>query len=179
MSNPFQSGLRKLIPATLIYGRYKDQVLMLHRNLRDAKADAHAGKWNGLGGKLELEEDPRAGAKREFKEETGWDLPIEAFVAKGVIQFPNFRADRGEDWLVFIFEAWVSEPRANLKCDEGTLAWIDAREVMGLNLWPGDRLFLPQVLTGDSVIGSVSYEKGLVVRSWVQTLASPSSEMRE
>jgi 8-oxo-dGTP diphosphatase len=27
-------------------------------------------------------------------------------------------------------------------CDEGDLVWIDKADVLSLNLWPGDRIFL-------------------------------------
>jgi 8-oxo-dGTP diphosphatase len=42
------------------------QVLMIHRNTR--KDDQHFGKYNGLGGKLEANEDVAAGMRREIME---------------------------------------------------------------------------------------------------------------
>ena len=40
-----------MILATLCYLKHNNSTLMLHRTKR--KDDIHAGKWNGLGGKLE------------------------------------------------------------------------------------------------------------------------------
>src|SRR3546814_1373892 len=54
------------IVATLGYVLSPDgrQVLMLHRNAR--ADDHHLGKYNGLGGKIEPDEDVLAGMRREI-----------------------------------------------------------------------------------------------------------------
>ena len=59
------------ILATLGYVFSPDgrRVLMIHRNARPE--DAHFGKYNGLGGKLEPGEDVVAGLRREIREEAG------------------------------------------------------------------------------------------------------------
>ena len=97
--NAFEAGTRKVIPAVLIYLRRGDSVLMLHRNARDASADFHSGKWNGLGGKCDPDESPLETAKRELQEESGLDLPLESFHSLGVVQFPNFKPKKHEDWI--------------------------------------------------------------------------------
>src|SRR4051812_2814241 len=98
--NAFETGERKVIPAVLIYAWRGDEVLMIRRD-SGRPGDYHAGKWNGLGGKLELDESPVEGARRELREEAGLDLPESAFRALGSIQFPNFKAHKKEDWVVF------------------------------------------------------------------------------
>src|SRR6188768_3039539 len=59
------------ILATLGYVLSPDRtkVLLVHRNAR--ADDAHLGKYNGLGGKLERDEDVVAGMRREIREEAG------------------------------------------------------------------------------------------------------------
>jgi len=59
------------ILATLGYVLSPDRqrVLMIHRNARDD--DQHLGKYNGLGGKLEVNEDVAAGMRREIREGAG------------------------------------------------------------------------------------------------------------
>ena len=59
------------ILATLGYVLSSDgkHVLLIHRNRRSD--DAHFGKYNGLGGKLEAGEDVVAGMCREIREEAG------------------------------------------------------------------------------------------------------------
>jgi 8-oxo-dGTP diphosphatase len=57
------------ILATLGYVKSPDgqRVLMIHRNARND--DHHLGKYNGLGGKLEANEDAASGMCREIREE--------------------------------------------------------------------------------------------------------------
>src|SRR5947209_2614287 len=47
----------------------RQRVLLIHRNRRPE--DAHFGKYNGLGGKLEAGEDVVTGMCREIREESG------------------------------------------------------------------------------------------------------------
>ena len=61
------------------------------------------GKWNGLGGKCEPDESPLEAAIREFKEESGLVLEPGAVKPLGVLQFPNFKPAKHEDWMVFVF----------------------------------------------------------------------------
>ena len=55
--------------ATLCYIRKGGSTLMIHRIKK--QNDMHAGKWNGLGGKLEPGESPEECAIREIHEELG------------------------------------------------------------------------------------------------------------
>jgi 8-oxo-dGTP diphosphatase len=167
--NAFESGIRKAIPATLIYARRGDRILMVHRNARSQEQDDHSGKWNGLGGKCEPDESPIEGARRELEEESGLRLDERAFTALGVIQFPNFKPHRSEDWIVFVFTAQVPDSfelpaRSN---SEGQLHWVKESEILGLNLWPGDRHFIPYVLRKQGFVGSIWYRDGQVARHWI------------
>lgn len=169
--NPFESGSRKVIPAVLVYARHGDGVLMIHRD--GATPDYHAGRWNGLGGKLEADESPRAGACREFLEESGVELPEGAFRPVGTLQFPNFKAHKNEDWLVFVFTVDLDgDQSASIqgKCREGSLHWIPESDLLELNLWPGDRQFLPLVTRGTPFIGTIWYDGPKVKRSWIERL---------
>ncbi|HUP56236.1 MAG TPA: NUDIX domain-containing protein, partial [Bdellovibrionota bacterium] len=113
MPNPFEAGTRKVIPAVLVYAFDGLRVLLIHRVAPDRADDYHAGKWNGLGGKLELDESPLEGARRELREESGLDLPLDRFRALGTLQFPNFKAHKAEDWVVFVFRAEVRPDEAS------------------------------------------------------------------
>jgi 8-oxo-dGTP diphosphatase len=121
--------------ATLCYLRRDGQTLMVHR-VKKAN-DMHAGKWNGLGGKLEAGETPEECAVREIYEEAG-------FVArnpqlKGILTFPAF--DDFEDWYVFVYVVTDFEG-VLIDSPEGDLRWIDNEELSSLNLWEGDATFL-------------------------------------
>ena len=173
--NVFESGSRKLIPSTLIYVRHRGRVLMIHRNSAGSgRLDFHEGKWNGLGGKCEADESPLVAAQRELREESGLDLPVTQFKSAGVIQFPLFKPHKNEDWLVFLFTVDLQElSHASLSTQnkEGSLHWIKDSDILKLNLWPGDRLFVPQVLQGNSLVGTIWYENSQVKSSWIQVLS--------
>lgn len=134
------------IVATLGYVLSPDRrrVLMIHRNARPG--DHHLGKYNGLGGKLEADEDVVAGMRREILEEAG--ITCDALALRGTISWPGF-GKHGEDWLGFVFvvtrhggEPFASNP-------EGTLEWVEVDRLLELPLWEGDRHFLPLVFDED------------------------------
>jgi 8-oxo-dGTP diphosphatase len=127
---------RGLKLATLGYVRRDGRTLMLYRNRKPG--DYHAGKWNGLGGKFEPGESPEECLKREVLEESG--LTVLGCRLNGFLTFPTF--DGTDDWYVFVFT--VTETSGELsESPEGELHWIADADLPGLNLWPGDRLFLP------------------------------------
>ncbi len=122
--------------ATLCYVRRDGETLMVHRNKK--ANDMHLGKWNGLGGKLEAGETPEECAVREIYEESG--LRVSNPLLKGFLTFPGFAND--EDWYAFVFV--VKEFSGELvESDEGDLEWIDNQHLLELNLWEGDRIFIP------------------------------------
>lgn len=135
------------ILATLGYVLSPDgsRVLMIHRNKRPG--EAHFGKYNGLGGKLEPGEDVAAGIRREIREEAG--IECTAIALRGTISWPGFGTG-GEDWFgfVFVIEAFEGEPFT--ENDEGTLAWVPIERVPELPLWEGDRHFLPLVFGSET-----------------------------
>jgi len=179
--NPFESGARKAIPAVLVYVRDpQGRALMIHRDAalraeRGGRADDfHSGKWNGLGGKLDAGESPLEAAAREIREEAGLEIRLEEFRALGMITFPLFKPHKDEDWLVFLFDARIDAARASRPlgpCDEGSLHWIEPARIAELPMWPGDELFVPRILAGRSVMGTIWYDGGKVSRSWISDLA--------
>ena len=172
--NVFETGSRRLIPSTLIYVRHQGKVLMIHRSSADSRwLDFHEGKWNGLGGKCEKDESPLMAAQRELQEESGLNIPLAQFRSAGVIQFPLFKPHKNEDWLVFLFSVDLEElPSTGLlkETKEGVLHWISDSDILNLNLWPGDLLFLPYVLQRKAFIGTIWYEDSRVKNSWFQLI---------
>lgn len=133
------------ILATLAYVFSPDgsRVLMIHRNARPG--DAHFGKYNGLGGKLEPGEDVVAGVRREVREEAG--IECESIHLAGTISWPGF-GKNGEDWFGFIFRVNRFSGTPLASNPEGTLEWVEVERVPSLPLWEGDRHFLPLVFAG-------------------------------
>ena len=159
MSTKYQPVL-----ATLAYILSPDgkQVLMIHRNKR--LDDVHYGKYNGLGGKLEANEDVLSGMQREIMEESG--LVVEKALLRGTISWPGF-GKNGEDWFGFIFriDTWHGEVLPENA--EGTLEWVPLDSLLHLSLWPSDRNFLPMVFDDDTrpFHGIMPFEHGEMV-SW-------------
>lgn len=147
------------ILATLGYVFSPDgrQVLLIHRNARPG--DAHLGKYNGLGGKLEADEDIVAGMRREIREEAG--IECEALELAGTISWPGF-GKHGEDWFGFLFRVTRFSGTPLTANPEGTLQWVDLERVESLPLWEGDRFFLPLVFdrTGPQFHGVMPYRDG-------------------
>jgi 8-oxo-dGTP diphosphatase len=113
------------------------------------------GKWNGLGGKFDPSESPEECMKRETFEESG--LTVEEAQLKGFITFPDF--DGEDDWYCFVYT--VSKFSGEVKAsDEGELTWIPDAEVMNLNLWAGDRVFLPWVMGEKLFSAKFIYQQG-------------------
>ena len=169
--NAFENGSQKMIPAVLVYVLCGSKVLMLHRAQREG--DIHSGKWNGLGGKLEKGESFLMAAQRELQEESGLKLPLTAFKSMGQIHFPNFKAAKNEDWMVGLFVAEAPDSVLNFSFSqsaEGQCEWVEKTEIANLNLWPGDKLFLPSLLEGKKQNGCIWYEQGQVVKTWLELL---------
>ena len=152
------------IVATLGYVLSPDRsrVLLVHRNAR--ADDQHLGKYNGLGGKIERDEDVVAGMRREIMEEAG--IGCEAMTLRGTVSWPGF-GQNGEDWLGFVFliTGYSGTPHASNA--EGTLEWVEIDRVLELPLWEGDRHFLPLVFDEDprGFHGVMPYRDGRMV-SW-------------
>lgn len=139
--------------ATLCYLRRDGQTLMVHRNKKEN--DMHAGKWNGLGGKLEPGETPEACAIREIREESGLEARDPRL--RGLLTFPEFAND--EDWYAFVFEVDQFEGEL-IDSPEGDLRWVDDDQVLELNLWEGDHIFLPWLEQGKFFSGKFVYQDG-------------------
>ena len=152
------------IVATLGYVLSADgrEVLLVHRTAR--ADDQHLGKYNGLGGKLEADEDVVAGMRREIFEEAGIDC--EQLVLRGTISWPGF-GKHGEDWLGFIFLITGFSGTPFTSNPEGELEWVPLERLHELPMWEGDRNFLPLVFDDDprAFHGVMPYRDGRMV-SW-------------
>lgn len=116
----------------------RTRVLLVHRNARDT--DEQLGKYNGLGGKVERDEDIVAAIRRELREEAGIDAT--GLELRGTVSWPGFN---GRDVFGFVFLVTAFTGEVAESNEEGTLAWHDVATMMELPMWDGDRHFLPLV----------------------------------
>jgi len=152
--------MRKTILATLCYVKNDGHTLMIYRNKKEN--DYHQGKWNGLGGKFEPGESPEDCVIREIKEESG--LLIKKPRMCGFINFPLF--DTVNDWSVFLFTADNFEGEL-IDSPEGKLEWIPDDKLLELNLWDGDKIFIPWLFQEKFFSAKFEYENGKMTKYWV------------
>ena len=136
-----ESGNGTPIKTSLCYIEKDGKYLMLYRNKK--KEDPNGGKWIGVGGKFEEGETPFECVKREVLEETGIVLNSAHFY--GVIEF---RSDGWPDEDMYLFSStdYNASGFHPEDCNEGTLKFIPKNEILELNLWEGDRVFLREML---------------------------------
>lgn len=119
-------------------------VLMTHRIGR--ASDEQFGKYNGLGGHLEADEDVVSGMLREIREES--TLEVKKMELRGTVNWTGF-GPHGEDWLTFVFLVTEFTGTPLSRNEEGTLSWIHLEEFSKYPMWEGDKYFLPLVFDGD------------------------------
>jgi 8-oxo-dGTP diphosphatase len=148
--------------ATLCYVMDKktNSTLMIYRNKK--QNDYHKGKWNGLGGKFEPGESPEECAIREIEEESG--LKVKSVKMRGFITFPLF--DGTDDWYVFLFTAdeFVRKDSFGegdlIDSPEGKLEWIPNEKLTEINLWEGDKIFIPWLFEDKFFSAKFNYKNG-------------------
>lgn len=142
--------------ATLCYIRQDGKTLMVHR-VKKAN-DMHQGKWNGLGGKLNPGETPEECAAREILEESG--LSAQNLRLKGLLTFPAFAEE--EDWYAFVFVA-TQVTGELIDSPEGNLRWVEDEKLLDLELWAGDRIFIPWLDRPGFFSGKFVYRNGTLI----------------
>ena len=147
--------------STLCYIEQDRKYLMLHRT-KKANDQSH-DKWLGIGGKFETEESPDDCLLREVKEETG--LTLMDYNFRGIV---TFISDEWETEYMHLFTATGFQGEL-IECDEGKLEWIDKTEVLALNIWEGDKIFLKR-LNGSKDFFSLKleYRGDMLIKSIMQ-----------
>jgi hypothetical protein len=111
-----------------VFLRNRGRVLVVRRSER---VGSLRGKWSGVSGYLEGDEDPRQRAAQEVREETG--MTDVRFVAEGPSVISR---DRGTAYVVhpFLFDA----PRRDVRLDWENVEsrWVRVEEIDGLDAVP-------------------------------------------
>ena len=126
---------------TLCYITCGEKTLMLYRNKKEN--DENAGKWVGIGGKLEAGESPEDCLIREVREECG--ITLSSYKFCGIVTFVS---DIWGTEYMCLYTA-ECESRDIADCTEGELYWIDNEKVSSLPMWEGDRIFFELMEKGE------------------------------
>lgn len=127
---------------TVCYLEKDNEILMLYRNKKEN--DINKGKWIGVGGHFEDFESPYECAVREIKEETGFS--VNKLIPRGVITFNIDGSDEVQYLYVFSTDDFTGE---QIECNEGHLEWIKREEILNLNIWESDKLFMNKIINKD------------------------------
>ncbi|MCF0109668.1 MAG: NUDIX domain-containing protein [Erysipelotrichaceae bacterium] len=125
---------------TLCYTFDEDKVLLMYRDKKEI--DYNKNKWIGIGGKLLDGETPEEGVRREFMEETGYELVEPRYCGKVDFRY----IDKSYEEIMHVFTS--HQHLGSLpECDEGTLALIPLNELKDEMFWEGDLVFMPLITT--------------------------------
>ena len=127
-----------VIPRTLSFVMNGDDMLLMKRA---PHRRVFPNRYNGLGGHIERNEDPLAGAVREIEEESG--LKVHSMRLRSI-----HNIDAGEETgiLLFVYTA-ISDSRAlSQAASEGTLEWIPKSKVLDLDLVEDLPCLIPRIL---------------------------------
>ncbi len=126
-----------MILSTVCYIEKDGKYLMLHRTKK--KNDINKDKWIGIGGKIEDKESPEECIVREVKEETG--LTLHSYQLKCLVTYVSNTWET-EYMYVFTSNDFTGDL---IECNEGDLQWVEKENIIKLNLWEGDKIFLEKM----------------------------------
>ena len=138
--------MAELRNATLVFLIKKSQGKLERICLAMKKRGFGANRWNGVGGKVDAENETiEEATKREAKEEILVDVGDLKKVAELSFYFPH---NPTWDQMVHVFftETWEGEPKES---DEMRPRWFLVNELPFQEMWPDDIFWLPEVLKGN------------------------------
>ena len=145
---------------TLIYVQDGNKTLFLKR-YQKTKDEISVGKYLGVGGKVDKEDKSiEDAAMREMLEET--NLTANNLIKKGTVKFLG---QRKYDVTAHVYIC--TDFDGTLKGDEreGSLEWVNNDDIDSLNVWEGDRLFLPKLFEDGEFDLTLVYKDGTLVQS--------------
>src|SRR3989344_9442469 len=111
-----------------------------------------AGKWNGVGGKVEAGESIKDAIVREVGEEINVSINPDDLRNHGNIKF---YFENGSDWNqnvhIFITEKWEGEPSESEEMNQPE--WYEKDKLPFENMWLDDPHWMPKVLAGKKIEG--------------------------
>lgn len=138
----------QVIVRTLIFIFHDDKILLL-KGAPNKKI--WPGKFNGIGGHLEMNEDVLSSAKRELKEETG--LTNINLQLRG-----NIVIDNGDQTgiMLFVYRGEALSTKI-VNSGEGQLMWVEMEELDKIDLVEDLKTLIPRVISNEQSVFSGYY----------------------
>ncbi len=115
-----------------------------------------AGKWNGVGGKIEAGESIEDALVRECEEEVG----VTPLSWEKVAELDFVQDSSSEPWHMYVHaylsREWKNEPTES---EEMRPQWYDIQHIPYSEMWDDDKLWLPLVLSGSKVYGQFAFDE--------------------
>lgn len=138
------------IRRTLLFLLKDGQILLAMK-----KRGFGAGKWNGAGGKIEPGETIEQALVRESQEEIG----VTPVSWQKVAELDFIQDAEDNPWHMYIHayvcHEWQGEPTES---DEMRPQWFKFTDVPYDEMWEDDQYWLPQILAGQTVTGSFTFD---------------------
>jgi ADP-ribose pyrophosphatase YjhB (NUDIX family) len=139
------------IRRTLLFFVKDNQILLAMK-----KRGFGAGKWNGVGGKIEADETIEQALVRESIEEVSMKPLSWVKVAE-----LDFVQDATTDpWHMYVHayiaREWEGEP---VESEEMKPQWYSLNDIPYSNMWDDDQYWLPRVLAGEKVEGNFVFDE--------------------
>ncbi len=114
-----------------------------------------AGRYNGVGGKVEEGETVEQAMLREADEEIGvipshyWKVGENDFIYESEGEQKRMYTH------IFFCDEWEGEPAES---EEMMPRWFDPASLPFDDMWPDDRYWLPEVLAGNEILGTFTFD---------------------
>jgi mutator protein MutT len=136
---------------TLLFLLKDDEILLAMK-----KRGFGAGRWNGVGGKLDPGETVEQALVRECQEEIG----VTPLTYHKVAELDFYGGSEQEAWNMYVYAyfctEWQGEPT---ETEEMAPKWYKISEIPYKEMWQDDEHWLPRALDGKTLNGTFTFDK--------------------
>lgn len=136
---------------TLLFLVKGDEILLAMK-----KRGFGAGRWNGVGGKLEANETLDEALIRECQEEIG----VTPSSYRQVAELDFYGGSVEEGWRMYVYaylcDTWEGEPTES---EEMAPKWYKIRDIPYADMWQDDEHWLPRALKGEHLKGTFTFDE--------------------